>query len=55
MIAVDNLATGDLRKLELRSIRIHFIKCDVNRFEDISSVFYAYRPDFVFHYAAVVG
>ena len=33
----------------------HFIKCDVNRFEDISSVFYAHRPEYVFHYAAVVG
>ncbi|MBZ0207519.1 MAG: NAD-dependent epimerase/dehydratase family protein [Flavobacteriales bacterium] len=56
VIAVDNLSTGDLRKLELEKYpRIHFIKCDVNRFEDISSVFYAYRPDQVFHYAAVVG
>ncbi|MGB3868906.1 MAG: NAD-dependent epimerase/dehydratase family protein [Flavobacteriales bacterium] len=56
VIAVDNLATGDLNKLELeKHPRIHFIKCDVNRFEDISSVFYAYRPNFVFHYAAVVG
>lgn len=56
VIAVDNLSTGDLRKLELdRYAKLHFIKCDVNRFEDISSVFYAYRPDHVFHYAAVVG
>ncbi len=56
VIAVDNLATGDLRKLELAGHpTLHFIKCDVNRFEDISSVFYAYRPEFVFHYAAVVG
>ncbi len=56
VVAVDNLTTGDLRKLELGSHpKVHFIKCDVNRFEDISSVFYAYRPEYVFHYAAVVG
>ncbi len=56
VVAVDNLLTGDLRKLPLdRHGNLHFIKCDVNRFEDISSVFFAYRPEFVFHYAAVVG
>ena len=56
VLAVDNLSTGDLRKLELaQHPGIRFIKCDVNRFEDISSVFYSYRPDHVFHYAAVVG
>ena len=56
VVAVDNLTTGDLGKLELeRHPGIHFIKCDANRFEDISGVFYAYRFDYVFHYAAVVG
>ncbi len=56
VVAVDNLLTGDLRKLPLEGHPgLHFIKCDVNRFEDISSVFYAYRFEYVFHYAAVVG
>ncbi len=56
VVAVDNLTTGDLGKLELeKHPGIHFIKCDANRFEDISGVFYAYRFDYVFHYAAVVG
>ena len=56
VVAVDNLSTGDLNKLELpKHPGIHFIKCDANRFEDISGVFYAYRFDYVFHYAAVVG
>ncbi len=56
VVAVDNLSTGDLNKLELKKHPgIHFIKCDANRFEDISGVFYAYRFDYVFHYAAVVG
>jgi UDP-glucose 4-epimerase len=56
VVAVDNLLTGDLRKLPLAEHpNLHFIKCDVNHFEDISSVFYAYRFEYVFHYAAVVG
>ncbi|MCW5898853.1 MAG: NAD-dependent epimerase/dehydratase family protein [Flavobacteriales bacterium] len=56
VVVVDNLLTGDMRKLPLAGApNLHFIKCDVNRFEDISGVFYAYRFDHVFHYAAVVG
>ncbi len=56
VVAVDNLLTGDLKKLPLSEHpNLHFIKCDANRFEDISSVFYAYRFEYVFHYAAVVG
>jgi len=56
VVAVDNLLTGDLRKLPVAEHpNLHFIKCDVNHFEDISSVFYAYRFEYVFHYAAVVG
>ncbi|MCB9180460.1 MAG: NAD-dependent epimerase/dehydratase family protein [Flavobacteriales bacterium] len=56
VVAVDDLTTGDLGKLPLDQLPgAHFIKCDVNRFEDISSVFYAHRPEYVFHYAAVVG
>ncbi|MBK9700819.1 MAG: NAD-dependent epimerase/dehydratase family protein [Flavobacteriales bacterium] len=56
VVAVDNLLTGDVRKLPLvERPNLHFIKCEANRFEDISSVFYAYRFEYVFHYAAVVG
>lgn len=56
VVVVDNLLTGDRRKLptELPG-NMRFIKCDVNRFEDISAVFYAHGFDYVFHYAAVVG
>jgi UDP-glucuronate decarboxylase len=53
---VDNLLTGDRRKLPVQlPANMRFIKCDVNRFEDISAVFYAHGFDYVFHYAAVVG
>lgn len=56
VVVVDNLLTGDVGKLPaVMPPNMHFIKCDVNRFEDISSVFYAYRFQYVFHYAAVVG
>lgn len=56
VVVVDNLLTGDVAKLPTTGrSNLTFIKSDVNRFEDISSVFYAWRFDHVFHYAAVVG
>ncbi len=56
VVVVDNLQTGDTAKLPLEGRpNLHFIKCDANRFEDISGVFYAHRFNYVFHYAAVVG
>ncbi len=56
VVVVDNLLTGDVRKLPAdMPANMTFIKCDANRFEDISSVFYAHRFEYVFHYAAVVG
>jgi UDP-glucose 4-epimerase len=56
VIVVDNLITGNTKKLPLAAYdNLHFIKCDVNSYEDIAGVFYAYNFDFVFHYAALVG
>src|SRR3990172_8843946 len=56
IVIVDNLLTGYTKKLpESPHRNIRFIKCDVNHFDDISSVFYAYTFDYIFHYAAVVG
>ena len=56
VVVVDNLLTGDVRKLPAdMPSNMRFIKCDVNKFEDISGVFYAARFEYVFHYAAVVG
>jgi len=56
VVIVDNLRTGELKKVP-QSINknIQFIKCDANDYRDISAVFFAYKFDFVFHYAALVG
>lgn len=56
VVVVDNLRTGELAKVPISEHKnIHFIKCDANDYRDISAVFYAYRFDYVFHYAALVG
>lgn len=56
VVIVDNFQTGTPAKIPVsKHNNIRFIKCDVNEFRDISSVFYAYPFDYVFHYAATVG
>lgn len=56
IILVDNLLSGSMAKVPVSvHNNIKFIKCNVNEFGDISSVFYAYSFDYVFHYAAMVG
>jgi nucleoside-diphosphate-sugar epimerase len=57
VVVVDNFVTGSPEKLPdvNQYPNIRFIKCDVNKYEDIASVFYAYKFEYVFHYAALVG
>ncbi|MFT4594763.1 MAG: UDP-glucuronate decarboxylase [Bacteroidia bacterium] len=56
VVVVDSLLTGSHKKIpKTEHNNLRFIKCDVNDYKDISSVFYAYTFDYVFHYAAVVG
>lgn len=56
LVLVDNLLTGDLRRLpKVKTPNWRFIKADCNNFKDISSVMLSTEFDFVFHYAAVVG
>lgn len=56
VVIIDNLLTGDTRRLDdVKSDSLRFIKADCNNFQDISSVMLAYKFDYVFHYAAVVG
>ncbi len=54
VVLVDNLLTGDIRKVPLHA-RCRFIKCDCNNYHDISAIMTSYQFDYVFHYAAVVG
>lgn len=56
IIIVDNLLTGSEHKLPVSVYNnVRFIKADVNDLTEISSIFHAFRFDYVFHYAAVVG
>ena len=56
VVIVDNLSTGNVRRLpEVKSGNWNFIKCDVNKFEDLAAIMTSYKFDYVFHYAAVVG
>lgn len=55
IIGVDNLITGSLNKLPRLSERFHFIKADVNNYQDISAIFLSRQFDYVFHFAALVG
>lgn len=54
LVLVDNLLTGRMENVPKHS-NCRFIKCDANDYNDIAPVFLAFRFDFVFHYAAVVG
>jgi UDP-glucose 4-epimerase len=56
VVIADNLLTGSTGKLPSVFQGLwKFIKCDVNQFEDIAPLMTAFRFDYVFHYAAVVG
>jgi UDP-glucuronate decarboxylase len=56
IVIVDNLLTGTHSKIPKSPHQnIKFIKADANEQKDISAIFVAYRFDYVFHYAAVVG
>ena len=55
VVVADNLLTGSVAKIKIDAGNLTFIKCDVNDFDDISSLFYRFRFTHVFHFAAVVG
>ncbi len=54
VVLVDNLLTGQIKNIPIAN-NCTFIKCDINNYNDISSVMNRYGFDYVFHYAAVVG
>jgi UDP-glucuronate decarboxylase len=51
---VDNLVTGNINNIPAND-NCHFIKADVNHYEEISAIMTSNKFDFVFHYAALVG
>ncbi|MBP5371067.1 MAG: NAD-dependent epimerase/dehydratase family protein [Bacteroidales bacterium] len=56
VVVADNLSTGVREKMPPSSTpQFKFINCDVNDYQSIASVMQAYRFDYVFHYAAMVG
>jgi nucleoside-diphosphate-sugar epimerase len=55
VVVADNLLTGSVEKITFDAGNFTFIKCDVNDFDDIASLFYRFRFTHVFHLAAVVG
>jgi len=55
IVVADNLVTGSLNNLPQGYDNFTFTKCDVNNYNDISAVMLAFRFDYVFHYAALVG
>lgn len=55
VVGIDNFLTGSQTKLPAQSDKFTFIKANANNYSEISSIMLAYRFDFVFHYAAVVG
>jgi UDP-glucuronate decarboxylase len=54
VVVADNLITGELAKVPTHQ-HISFCQCDVNNFRELSDVYSRYSPDYVFHYAALVG
>lgn len=55
IVVADNLITGSIRNLPQNHDNFTFIKCDVNNYNDLSAIMLAFKFDYVFHYAALVG
>jgi nucleoside-diphosphate-sugar epimerase len=55
IVVADSLITGSLKNLPKNQDNFTFIKCDVNNYNDLSAIMLAFRFDYVFHYAALVG
>ena len=55
IIIMDNLSTGDYKKLPERKDNLRFVKGDVNNYKEIMEVMLSFQFHYVFHYAAMVG
>ena len=54
LVLVDNMLTGRRDWIPSHP-NCRFIKCDVNRYDEIAPIMCSERFDYVYHYAAVVG
>ncbi|AZQ63477.1 NAD-dependent epimerase/dehydratase family protein [Flammeovirga pectinis] len=54
VVCVDNFLTGSAWKVP-KHPNCKFIKCDVNKYDEIAAIMTSHNFDYVFHYAAVVG
>lgn len=56
VVGIDNYLTGKQQNLPQGEPENYvFIKANANSYEDLSAIMLAYKFDYVFHYAAVVG
>ncbi len=56
VVAIDNFHTGKHENIPNQIMdNYRFIKCDVNRYQEILPIMASHSFDYVFHYAAVVG
>ena len=55
VVVIDNLSTGNVKKLPGNSENFIFVKGDVNDRVVVSEIMTTFKFDYVFHYAAVVG
>ena len=54
VVLVDNFLTGKQENIPQHP-NCTFIKCDCNNYNELAAIMTAYKFDYVFHYAAVVG
>jgi len=55
VLVVDNLSTGSVSKLPSGRPNLRFVRADVNDIHTVTSIVVRHAPDYIFHYAAVVG
>lgn len=55
VVIIDNLITGNAKKVPNGKENIRFIKGDVNEYKEIMELMLSFQFHYVFHYAALVG
>lgn len=57
VVGIDNFLSGNINNIKefCDHSNYKFIRGDVNKFDTLYNVFYNFRPDYVYHYAACVG